>query len=854
MPSKRTNDSVDRIIEELNRKQADEGIRAGMNDQQVDEILRSIGLGEDGTSSATVQFGPISEGEMPDIALGGLGEGDAPDTGLYFDALSGADALSGMDAPNAPPPAARRQAAPANRSATQPAPARQAPARQPAPAAPVRQPARPETRQPARPAAQPAQAPDAPGAGDTTQTGVIKSFLRQAMTEDAPADSTAFFQRKEQFKHFFEKSVAVVPDENGKLRQPKKRRGLFGFGGETTGEITEEFVPINISMGKKQAAGEPQPGQGAGPAQEPAPAPRKKRGLFGRKQPEEALYIPEPREETPTAAFEPEYEPEPEFAQEDAAPDFSAFAPPQPAPRQPAAQPAPEPKKTTYYRSKYTEDRQQPTLVEPLPTTPRQPAEHAAKSDPGATLTDNTLAFLRAAVAGKKATETRKKPDTVEFTPGQAPRAPQPQADATAAGQAGRPAGAEPAAEPVMGPRGPVALATPNTAPPQPVPPPPQPPPLPPPAPTATDISSGFSVHMDAIRPEQLAQEISTGEISPETISAAADEITRTITGQIHLQGLDGGSQNGLYGPDGETGQDEPLGGAADAGRPGDTGATLGQNPTDTSDFVRDIAHSINTDAPGATRFAEAAQRLTEELPLQDGAKKPGGRIRLSGRPGDETEEDDTATLPFAVKTADAAHVRYEKGEDAPAVRRALEKNVLAWTVGVILAGVSAAVLLYLGTAAAGTVLPLPDPLDPLVSAPALLAVCLVLLAVACAGCWRTLLNGLRGIWRGPTPDTLPTLAALGAAVQLVAFLIKGSWYLPTQHCLFAGPAALLLCFNALGKLLDARTVRDNFALVDAGVDHAVAYRLRESRVVHAATRGLSEPKPNVLVSRPTVL
>ena len=69
-----------------------------------------------------------------------------------------------------------------------------------------------------------------------------------------------------------------------------------------------------------------------------------------------------------------------------------------------------------------------------------------------------------------------------------------------------------------------------------------------------------------------------------------------------------------------------------------------------------------------------------------------------------------------------------------------------------------------------------------------------------------------------------------------------------------AGPAASLLCFNGVGKMLNARTVRANFDLVSAGVDHAVAYRLRDVGVLRTVTRGLGETKPCLLVSRPTVL
>ena len=41
MPSKRTNDSVDRILEELSHEQAERGIRDSVTDRQVDAILQS---------------------------------------------------------------------------------------------------------------------------------------------------------------------------------------------------------------------------------------------------------------------------------------------------------------------------------------------------------------------------------------------------------------------------------------------------------------------------------------------------------------------------------------------------------------------------------------------------------------------------------------------------------------------------------------------------------------------------------------------------------------------------------------------------------------------------------------------
>ena len=133
----------------------------------------------------------------------------------------------------------------------------------------------------------------------------------------------------------------------------------------------------------------------------------------------------------------------------------------------------------------------------------------------------------------------------------------------------------------------------------------------------------------------------------------------------------------------------------------------------------------------------------------------------------------------------------------------------------------------------------------------------LILLAASAALCWQTMLGGLAGLInmrRGNTADTMPAMAAVASILQCIMFLAKPEWYNPATLCLMTGPAALLLCGNAAGKAIDAHTIRDNFTLVSAGMDHAVAYRLKDAGVLRTVTAGLAEPRPNVLVSRPTRL
>ena len=66
MPSKRTNDSVDRILADLNQRQAADGVRASVTDHQVDEILRSVGI-----STTPLQSTPTQDSQIAFSDFGG---------------------------------------------------------------------------------------------------------------------------------------------------------------------------------------------------------------------------------------------------------------------------------------------------------------------------------------------------------------------------------------------------------------------------------------------------------------------------------------------------------------------------------------------------------------------------------------------------------------------------------------------------------------------------------------------------------------------------------------------------------------------------------------------------------------
>lgn len=842
MPSKRTNDSVDRILEDLNIQQAQAGLRDSVTDRQVDEILRSVGI-----TSAPAQ-------PVPDRSP-----------------ASGAD--GGLDALLQQPAAAVQPA---------PRPARQT---QPAPYTPARQPVQPvqSTRPPQQTMPTPAAAENTTGSlgydGDTTRTGIIKDFLLKMAPDGSAADTDALNQGKNQFQKFFKNSVAVVPDEKGRMPKPeKKKRGFLGL---KHAEDTGAFVPINVSLSGKNAEYEDDPAmqQEYYPDQEPeqlpqrSAEPRRKQGFLGGffapEEETEELMIPEERAEEP-------------------------------------ARTAPAPQ--TVHPAESETDREDPTQ-EVWRSKYTRPARRGAEEQDG-----QTMDFIRSTVdqaqkhpsdtltGGMTGTIYRKKRNTVEFTPGKKPQtAPPPQPVPQRSG--------EPVGEPIEVPRSqPVpsgftmqiggldTVPTDSTqefmsaynavrpqrrqaaAQPRPMPQPAAQSLAPQPDAAGEDPYENTVVVGDATQEENRQ----TGELLlPHRQRDDVDQLVDTLTGRISLtpqppaapahtgftQSLSapapahsGFTQNlsSVAAAPARTGFTQQLGGAPAPAQPAHSGYTqnLGAAPAEpnTSAFVSDIANAINSGEPAGDtlRYEDAAARLTASLAEDAAAARTHTHIptaaevrqaaaRFAGRAEDESE--DNAVSPFETAEIPVPHSReYERAEDAPAVRAELAKKLTQATVACLVSGVAAAVMIVLA------VLPVrPAALGDAMVYP---AVMLVLLLAACAANWEAFFSGIRGLVKTPSPDSLSILPAIGAALQCILMLANGGY--TANLPMLAGPAVLVLCLNAIGRRLNAATVSDNFQLVSAKVEHAVAYRLKDAGALRAVSQGLAEPHPSVLVSRPT--
>ena len=819
MPSKRTNDSVDRILEDLNIQQAQAGLRDSVTDRQVDEILRSVGI-----TTAPAQ--------------------PAPDRSPAPGADDGLDALLQQ-------PAAAVQPAPR--------PARQT---QPAPYTPARQSAQPVqgTRPPQQTMPTPAAAENTTGSlgydGDTTRTGIIKDFLLKMAPDGSAADTDALNQGKNQFQKFFKNSVAVVPDEKGRMPKPeKKKRGFLGL---KHAEDTGAFVPINVSLSGKNAEYEDDPAmqQEYYPDQEPeqppqrSAEPRRKQGFLGGffapEEETEELMIPEERAEEPARtapSSQPVRSAEPETDREDPMQEV--------------------------WRSKYT-----------------RPARRGAEEQGG-----QTMDFIRSTVdqaqkhpsdtlaGGMTGTIYRKKRNTVEFTPGKKPQTAPPQ-------QPVPQRSGEPVGEPIEVPRSqPVPsgftmqiggldtvptdstqefmsaynAVRPHTAQPQPAQPA-----APQPAPQVDTVPQP-----DTAAPAPAVDEPTLMADSYHHTRDAVDDLVDTLTGRIRLTPVTpdaaqpAQTQPFRQAPQAQpahTGFTQDLGSYAAPAAPAHTGFTqnLGQAPVEpaTGSFVDNIANAINTGAISdeTTRYDEMAARLTSNLEEEAGESTAHtglldkfrlGGFHLGGKADDESA--DSAAQPFDTAEIPVSRRRdYESAEDAPAVRKELDENLLHLTTACIVSGAAALVLLVLAFIAAA----LPAMPGVLAGETVYPAVALVLLAVAAGINWKTLLNGLQGLAKKPTPDSLTALAVVGALLQALIVLVTKGY--TNEVTLLAGPAALVLCVNTVGKRMNAATVRDNFQLVSKNVDHAVAYRLKDAGALRAASQGLAQPHPSVLVSRPT--
>ena len=266
-------------------------------------------------------------------------------------------------------------------------------------------------------------------------------------------------------------------------------------------------------------------------------------------------------------------------------------------------------------------------------------------------------------------------------------------------------------------------------------------------------------------------------------------------------------------------------------------------------------------DGPKAPPTAPAAEETGGEhaAPAHAAARRRGKKARSRPAPAPEPEAAPAPQPEPAAPAAESPAPDSKTEPDLPVqeappteeeAARALGQTVASLNLRCALSGILAAALLWAGLTSEG-ILPGMAGLSPATAPAAFLGANLLLLAAALAVSYSILRDGLLGLVRTPSYETLPALAGAAALIQAVVALLNPEAYQATTLTLMSGAAALALFMANLGNRLLAASVRDGYKLAASGVEHQGAYRAQDKDLIRCLAPTLEEKDPWILLSRP---
>lgn len=225
------------------------------------------------------------------------------------------------------------------------------------------------------------------------------------------------------------------------------------------------------------------------------------------------------------------------------------------------------------------------------------------------------------------------------------------------------------------------------------------------------------------------------------------------------------------------------------------------------------------------------------------------------------TEAKPEAAAPAPTETpaetpdapAEAAPEEEAVPETPEQVGDKLHKMGAELTLRCVLSGILAVVLLHFGLVAAGLLAPIAS-LDPTVAPAAFYAANLLILAAALAVAYPVLRDGLSGLKKEnrPSADTMPALAACGAALEAVIALLNAQNYQNSRWTLLSGIAALGLFMALLGSRVMLAAVQNGYDLATKDPEGLQgALRVKDKDLIRVLARSLDQKDPWVLLSRP---
>ena len=286
----------------------------------------------------------------------------------------------------------------------------------------------------------------------------------------------------------------------------------------------------------------------------------------------------------------------------------------------------------------------------------------------------------------------------------------------------------------------------------------------------------------------------------------------------------------------------------------GEDEAPRGETPPVNLDDTMSIELHEGGEAPAQPSQPEQAP----ERPAH-AARRRGKKGKAAAVPAPEARTE-TAPEPPAVPAdgpaeeprpdAAAPDAAPEAPQSPEEAARDLTRTVASLNLRCALSGILAAALLWAGLVYEG-VLPAMAGLSPAAAPAAFMGANLLLLAGALAVSWSTLRDGLLGLVRTPSYETMPALAGVAALFQAAVALLNPDVYQSTTLTLMSGAAALALFLANLGTRLLAVSVRDGYRVATSGVEHQGAYRAQEKDLIRCLAPTLEEKDPWILLSRP---
>ena len=248
-----------------------------------------------------------------------------------------------------------------------------------------------------------------------------------------------------------------------------------------------------------------------------------------------------------------------------------------------------------------------------------------------------------------------------------------------------------------------------------------------------------------------------------------------------------------------------------------------------------------------------------EESPLAEEEKASAPEHAAKGWRLGKKAKEDKETKAEAEHAAEEGPAEPEHGSQSAApevpqtaeeAAQALNQTVASLNLRCALSGILAAALIWAGFIYEGF-LPGMAGLSPDTAPAAFLGANLLLLAAALAVSYHTLRDGLLGLVKTPSFDTMPALAGAAALLQAVVALLNPAGYHNTTLTIMSGAAALALFLNNLGSRLMAVSVRDGYKIATSGVAHEGAYRPQDKELVRDLMPDMEDKDPWILLSRP---